>query len=49
MKFDNNTLQYRIALNTNTQIFMAYDAKDPKKIAYGITIEQAKKELNKSI
>jgi len=38
---------YRVALDTNKQVFMAYDAKNNQKVAYGITIEQAVQALQK--
>lgn len=41
MLFNNKQLPYRIALNTQTQQFMAFDAKDASKVAYGNTIEKA--------
>lgn len=49
MTFDNNNLEYRIALDTNRNLFMAIDARNQRKVAYGITIKQAVKELQKSI
>ncbi len=34
-------INYRIALDLKKQMFMAYETKDPGKIGYGQTIEQA--------
>ncbi|MFC0232681.1 hypothetical protein ACFFIF_01585 [Vagococcus entomophilus] len=48
MTYDNKIFQYRVALDTNTQMFMVIDANNQEKIAYGITIEQAVKELKNS-
>ncbi len=45
MTFTNTVLEYRIALNTQTQVFMAIDALNPEKVGYGVTIEQAIHEL----
>lgn len=49
MIFDNTQFKYRIALNTATQIFIAYDANDNSKFGYGITIERAVEALKKII
>lgn len=47
MTFGNTTMQYRIALDTTTQMFMAYDQTDTTRIGYGVTIEQAVAALQK--
>ncbi len=49
MTFSNTTIQYHVTLNTKTQVFMVYDAQNHEKVAYGVTIEKAVKELQKSI
>lgn len=49
MTFDNQLITYRVAFDTKQNLFMAYDAKNSEKFAFGITIEQAVKELHKSI
>jgi hypothetical protein len=47
MTFYNNTkLQYRVTLDTETNLFVVYDAHN--KQATGITIEKAINELKKS-
>ncbi len=46
MSFTKENLDYRIAFDTLTNMFMAIDAKDETRIAYGITIEEAIKKLN---
>lgn len=48
MTFGNTTMQYRIALDTTTQMFMAYDQADAAKVGYGVTIEQAVAALKKN-
>lgn len=49
MVFNNNQLNYRVALNTQTQMFMAYDAANEQKVGYGNTIEKALVALKKLI
>lgn len=47
MTFKNNTLEYRVTLDTTSNLFIAYDKNDPEKLATGITIERAIEELSK--
>lgn len=49
MTFGNKALKYRVALDTEKNLFMAIDATNHANVAYGITITQAVKELKKSI
>lgn len=49
MVFSNNNLHYRIAFDTSENVFMAINAHDESKVGYGITIEQAIVELQKTI
>lgn len=49
MTYTNTAVEYRIALNTQTQVFMAIDAFNPENVGYGITIEQAIQELKNII
>lgn len=49
MTFGNKVLKYRVALDTEKNLFMAIDANNQANVAYGITITQAVKELKKSI
>lgn len=46
MTFTKENLEYRIAFDTQTNMFMAIDNKDETRIAYGVTIEEAIKKLN---
>lgn len=48
MTFHNTELQYRVTLDTDLNIFIAFDKKNANHFAKGITIEQAVKELKKS-
>ncbi|MHC5228355.1 hypothetical protein ACYSNW_08775 [Enterococcus sp. LJL99] len=48
MTFGTNVLEYRVALDTQKNLFMAIDVNDQSNIAYGITITQAVTELQKS-
>ena len=41
MTFSKQNIDYRIALNTETQTFMAYDIKNPSIAGFGATIERA--------
>lgn len=45
MTFTKANLEYRIAFDTQTNMFMAIDSKDDTRIAYGVTIEEAIKNL----
>lgn len=49
MIYDNSQFKYRVALNTQTQTFIAYDASDETKVGYGITIEKAVEALKNLI
>jgi len=46
MTFKKEELAYRIAFDTNTNQFMAIDSKNEERVAYGVTIEHAIKNLN---
>lgn len=46
MTFIKENLEYRIAFDTQSNMFIAIDNKDEKHFAYGITIEEAIKKLN---
>lgn len=47
MTFKTNNVSYRVAFDTKNNIFMVYDANDHNKVAYGITIKQAVRQLKK--
>ncbi|EOL41876.1 hypothetical protein RV11_GL001540 [Enterococcus phoeniculicola] len=49
MTFTQTNIEYRIAFDTVQNKFMAIDAHDEANFAYGITIEDAIKELKKNI
>lgn len=49
MTYQTKEQTYRVQLDTQTQTFIVIDANEPAMIAYGATIEQAVKELQKSI
>ncbi|MFV0559478.1 MAG: hypothetical protein ACK5NA_02030 [Enterococcus sp.] len=46
MTFKKTNLEYRVAFDTASNRFMAIDANDDTNVAFGITIEQAVRELN---
>ncbi|WP_202622718.1 hypothetical protein [Candidatus Enterococcus huntleyi] len=49
MTFTQTNMAYRVAFDTVENKFMAIDANDEAKVAYGVTIEEAIKELKKNI
>lgn len=49
MTFYNNDLQFRVTLDTDLNLFIAFDKNDSNKFASGVTIEQAIQELKKSV
>ncbi|HLQ40425.1 MAG TPA: hypothetical protein VK118_05625 [Tetragenococcus sp.] len=46
MTFMKEDLTYRIAFDTMNNKFMAIDSKNDQHLAYGVTIEEAIKNLN---
>lgn len=46
MVFTQQTIQYRITLNTEENIFIVFDANNDAVFATGQTIEEAKNNLN---
>ncbi|MBL1226975.1 hypothetical protein I6N96_04200 [Enterococcus sp. BWM-S5] len=48
MTFKTNNVSYRVAFDTKNNIFMVYDANDHNKVAYGITIKQAVRQLKET-
>ncbi|MDH6363931.1 hypothetical protein M2139_000916 [Enterococcus sp. PF1-24] len=48
MTFDNKKMQYRVTLNTDLNLFIAFDKMNPNHFATGITIEKAVEELQKT-
>jgi len=46
MTFSKTNLEYRIAFDTQKNMFMAIDSNNESRVAYGVTIEQAIKKLN---
>ena len=49
MVFTNKTLQYRVTLDTDTNIFIVFDANNENMSAQGKTIEEAKAKLNQLV
>ncbi|MGM0124638.1 hypothetical protein IGI37_002032 [Enterococcus sp. AZ194] len=49
MTFTKTNLAYRVAFDSVKNEFIAIDARNEANIAYGITIEEAIKELKKHI
>ena len=49
MVFNNQTIQYRITLNTEENIFIVFDANNENICAKGHTIEEAKNNLNQLV
>lgn len=49
MVFTNKTLQYRVTLDTDTNIFIVFDANNENMSAQGNTIEEAKAKLNQLV
>ncbi len=49
MVFNNQTIQYRITLDTDTNIFIVFDANNEEMSAQGHTIEEAKNKLNQLV
>ena len=45
MKFTETELTYRVAFDTKSNRFMAINAQDETHIAYGVTIEEAVRNL----
>lgn len=46
MTYTRETVTYRVAFDTQRNQFMAIDAANENRIAYGITIEEAVRNLN---
>ncbi|MGO3732634.1 MAG: hypothetical protein ACTJHC_05585 [Vagococcus sp.] len=49
MVFNNQTLQYRVTLNTDLNVFIVFDANNESISAEGNTIEEAKNNLNQLV
>ncbi|MGX7132326.1 MULTISPECIES: hypothetical protein [Enterococcus] len=47
MTFTKTNMEYRIAFDSASNRFMAIDAKNETNIAYGITIEEAIRNLHR--
>ncbi|WP_427814838.1 hypothetical protein ACQKTA_11620 (plasmid) [Enterococcus sp. 22-H-5-01] len=45
MKFEKNSIQYRVTLDTENNQFVVYDSANAEFFAQGATIEQAIAEL----
>lgn len=45
MKFEKNSIQYRVTLDTENNLFVVYDSANAEFFAQGATIEQAIAEL----
>lgn len=45
MTFTKENLSYRIAFDTTSNKFMAIDSKNDQHVAYGVTIEEAIRNL----
>lgn len=47
MTFTNKTIDYRVTLDTNLNLFIVFSKNDETKVATGTTIENAVHELEK--
>ncbi|WP_164709461.1 hypothetical protein [Enterococcus mediterraneensis] len=47
MTFTKTNIEYRIAFDTASNRFMAIDVLDDSNIAYGVTIEEAIRNLHR--
>lgn len=47
MTFTNKTIDYRVTLDTNLNLFIVFSKNDKTKVATGTTIENAVHELEK--